>query len=43
VAPGEGRRVLVVDDDALVRAGIQVVLEGLSYSVLAADGGEAAP
>ena len=33
---------LVVDDDALVRGGIQVVLEGLGYSVLAADGGEVA-
>ena len=33
---------LVIDDDALVRAGIQVVLEGLGYRVLAADGGEAA-
>ena len=41
-ARGAGRRVLLVDDDDLVRAGTQAILEGLDYHVLPVGGGEAA-
>lgn len=41
-APGEGRTVLLVDDDDLVRLGAEAVLNGLGYRVLAAPGGESA-
>jgi len=41
-AHGQGRSVLVVDDDELVRAGTQVILEELGYRVLSANRGDAA-
>jgi len=41
-APGEGRLVLVVDDEALIRAGVRRTLEAGGYGVLeASDGAEA--
>ncbi len=39
---GGSGRVLLVDDNALVRDALQIVLEGMGYRVLAAGGGEAA-
>jgi len=42
VMQGDGKVVLLVDDDALVRAGIEAVLDMLGYRVLAVESGRAA-
>lgn len=41
-ACGAGTVVLLVDDDAMVRAGVEAMLDSLGYGVVSADGGEAA-
>lgn len=40
--PRRSGTVLLVDDDVMVRAGVEAMLEGLGYAVVPADGGAAA-